>query len=388
MPSSPADSHALEQETARRQAIRSSLLAWAKHTLEPAGFAPAAHHRLLIEELTKLTRGETDRLMILMPPGSAKSTYVSILFPAWWFPQHPASSIIAASHTADLAEHFGRQIRNLILANEKRLGFTLATDNRAAARWQISTKGEYYAAGIRGPITGRRADLAIIDDPIKSQAEADSPSLREHIWNWYRSDLLTRLKPKARVVLVMTRWHEDDLGGRLLDLYPKEWRCLRLPALAEANDPLGRPHGAPLWPEWEDASSLTRKRSAIGERAWAALFQQTPHPPDGNLFAVKNVQILDTTPAPAGRVVRAWDLAATEHAGGTDPDWTVGVKLTRDATGRFVILDILRLRGSPNQVEELITKTAVADGASVTIGIPQDPGQAGKVQVTYLPNCS
>ncbi|MBV8524333.1 MAG: phage terminase large subunit, partial [Acetobacteraceae bacterium] len=252
------------------------------------------------------------------------------------------------------------------------------------ARWQISTRGEYYAAGIRGPITGRRADLAIIDDPIKSQADADSPSLREHIWNWYRSDLLTRLKPRARVVLVMTRWHEDDLGGRLLDLHPNEWRCLRLPALAEANDPLGRPYGTPLWPEWEDASSLARKRSAIGERAWAALFQQTPHPPDGNLFAVKNIQIVDTPPAPAGRVVRAWDLAATEQAGGTDPDWTVGLKLTRDATGRFIILDILRLRGSPNQVEDLITKTAAADGPSVTIGIPQDPGQAGKVQVTYL----
>ena len=111
---------------------------------------------------------------------------------------------------------------------------------QAAGHWQTTGKGEYFAAGIRGPLIGRRADLVIIDDPIKSQAEADSPVLRERAWNWYRFDLTTRLKPRGRIVLIMTRWHEDDLAGRLLAQNPGEWHVLRLPALAEENDPLER----------------------------------------------------------------------------------------------------------------------------------------------------
>ena len=121
----------------------------------------------------------------------------------------------------------------------------MATDCTPAGRplghWQTTAKGEYFATGIRGPLTGRRADLVIIDDPIKSHAEADSPVLRDRLWNWYRFDLTTRLKPRGRIVLVMTRWHEDDLAGRLLAQNPSDWQLIRLPALAEENDPLQRP---------------------------------------------------------------------------------------------------------------------------------------------------
>jgi hypothetical protein len=189
---------------------------------------------LLLKELERLARGEIDRLMILMPPGSAKSTYASMIFPAWWFVQHPGSAVIAASHTGDLALHFGRAVRNLIAEHESRLGYTLAQGNRAAGRWQISSKGQYFATGVRGPVAGRRADLIIIDDPIKSQAEADSAMLRDHIWNWYRSDLTTRLKPGGRIVLIMTRWHEDDLGGRsqASPASGKFYACPRSPKMA------------------------------------------------------------------------------------------------------------------------------------------------------------
>ena len=130
-------------------------------------------------------------------------------------------------------------------------------------------------------------------------------------------DLATRLKPGGRIVLIMTRWHEDDLGGRLLAQNPAEWRLLRLPALAEADDPLGRPEGAPLWPDWEDAAALARKRDTVGDRVWSALFQQTPRPPAGSLFRVNDIAVLDEVPASSGRVVRAWDLAATADDGRT-----------------------------------------------------------------------
>ncbi len=202
----------------------------------------------MLQKLADVASGRIDRLMLLLPPGHAKSTYASVLFPAWWFTRHPASSIITACHTADLADHFARRVRDMVREHSPTLGYTLARDERAAARWRISTRGDYYACGIRGPITGRRADLVLIDDPIKSHTEADSQSARDALWNWYRSDLATRLKPGGRIVLIMTRWHQDDLGGRLLEADPS-WHVVKLPALAEQNDPLGRAPGEALWPE-------------------------------------------------------------------------------------------------------------------------------------------
>ncbi|MDR3536515.1 MAG: phage terminase large subunit [Acetobacteraceae bacterium] len=346
---------------------------------------PAAHHRLLLANLEKLSRGETDRLMVLMPPGSAKSTYASILFPAWWFVHHPRSSVIGASHTATLAAYFSRRVRDTVTQHASRLGYEISSSDRAAAHWTTTTGGEYYSAGTRGSFVGRRADLVVIDDPLRSQVEADSPSLRERIWGWYQSDLATRLKPGARIVLIMTRWHEDDLGGRLLAQSDTEWTVLRLPALAEADDPLGRTTGTPLWPEWESLTDLSRKRLAVGERAWSALFQQSPQPQTGRLFDVSHLRTIDRESKEANApVVRAWDLAATAATGDNDPDWTVGLKLARNSVGTYAILDVVRLRGSPRQIEDQIVATAAADGPTVRIGLPEDPGQAGKSQIAYL----
>ncbi len=362
-----------------------SLMNWAKIAIGAYGQTPARHHRLLIEELEALSRGETDRLMVQMPPGSAKSTYASILFPAWWFTQHSHNSIIAASHTAGLASYFGRRARSVITEEAQSLGYTISHLDHANSHWSTSNGGEYYAVGIRGAMIGRRADLAIIDDPVKSLAEAESSFDRDRIWDWYRSDLIPRLKPKARIVLIMTRWHQDDLCGRLLEQSPEEWRCLRLPALAEAEDPLGRSPGEALWPEWENIDALSRRRASVGERAWLAQFQQSPRPDAGTLFKVSCMDLIDALPpGMLGPVVRAWDLAATAATGNKDPDWTVGVKLMRSASGHYTILDVVRLRGSAHDSEESITRAALVDGRSVTIGLPQDPGQAGKSQVAYL----
>ena len=371
----------LKTERALRNSIRADLTAWASLALAPRGHKPASHHLLLIRELEELAAGHTDRLMLLLPPGSAKSTYTSLVFPPWWLARFPQSSIIAASHTSSLARHFGRGVRSLVEQHSIRLGYGLDPASRASHRFRTSSGAEYYATGVRGPITGRRADLILIDDPVKSQIEADSPAAREQLWNWFRSDLATRLKPGGRIVLIMTRWHPDDLGGRILE-GPDPWRVLKLPALAEAGDPLGRAFGAPLWPEWEDGEAIARKRTLLGERAFAALFQQDPRPRTGRLFLPARIRVLDdpvwTT------AVRAWDLAATAQTAGRDPDYTVGLKLGRDADGGFAILDVVRLRGGPHEVEEAIANTAAADGVSVTIGLPQDPGQAGRAQIRYL----
>ena len=371
----------LQGERSLRKSIRADLAAWATLALVPRGHIPAVHHLLLIRELEALAAGHTDRLMLLLPPGSAKSTYASLIFPAWWFIRHPQSSIVAASHTASLARHFGRGVRGLVEQHAARLGYALDPSSRAAHRFATTGGGEYYATGVRGPITGRRADLILIDDPVKSQAEADSPAARDHLWSWFCSDLTTRLKPGGRMLLIMTRWHPDDLAGRILDS-GEPWRTLRLPALAGTDDPLGRAPGEALWPAWESAEALARKRAMVGERTFAALFQQDPRPRTGRLFLPARIPIVDN-PATVG-AVRAWDLAATAQAPGRDPDFTVGVKLGRDESGQFVVLDVVRLRGGPHEVEQAILATAAADGPTVLIGLPQDPGQAGRAQIRYL----
>ncbi len=320
-----------------------------------------------------------------MPPGSAKSTYTSVLFPAWWFTQHPQTSILAASHSASLAQHFSRRVRTLIDTKAEYLGFGLVSGHASTAAWMTTTGGEYTAVGVRGAIAGRRADLVIIDDPIKSQADADSIRQREHIWEWYKADVTPRIKPGGKVVLIMTRWHPEDLGGLLLRQPDDNWHVIRLPALAEENDLLGRQLGEPLWPDWESQAALSRKRSLMGERIWSALYQQRPMLAQARLFDVERVMTLDhlrsATPA---SIVRAWDLAATAHVDQNDPDWTVGLRLQRDDIGRFIVEDVVRLRGTPNQVEEIIYRTAQRDGRNVVISIPEDPGQAGKSQITYL----
>ena len=325
--------------------------------------------------------------MVLMPPGSAKSTYVSVVFPVWWFIQHPRSSIIAVSHTASLVQSFGRRAQMLIEEHEKQIGFGIAQGGRTVASWRTTAGGEYFAAGVHGAVTGRRADLLIIDDPIKSMAEADSAKHRRAIWNWYTAELATRLKPDARVALVMTRWHEKDLGGELLDAAAENWTVLSLPALARQDDPLGRPAGAPLWPDWEGTDALALKQSLVGERVWSALFQQLPRPDGGQFFQTDALTRFDAdltgdqTPI---RSVRAWDLAATAAGQNPDADWTVGLKLALLNGRRFVIEDVVRVQQDVNRVRDLIVSTARADGFPAVVSLPIDPGQAGKSQIAHL----
>lgn len=377
----------LHDESVTRERIRTNLIDWAFDVMTSSGLTPAAHHRCLLESLDKINDGHVRRLLVLMPPGSAKSTYVSVIFPVWWFMQHPRTSVIAASHTAALVEQFSRRIRQLVKQNRHRIGFDILPDDRSASHWQTSSGGEYFAVGVRGAITGRRADLAIIDDPIKSMGEADSPKHRQHIWDWYTAELATRLKPDGRVVVVMTRWHDQDLGGQLVARNSEDWCVLRLPAIAEAQDPLGRPPGAALWPDWEPLEALNNKRTVVGSRVWSALFQQAPLQSTGRLFNMDKLAVVAddaTLSASCKRMVRAWDLAATPESAQHDPDWTVGLKLVLEEHGRYLIEDVVRLRGDYRAVQNLILATAHADRHDVVISLPIDPGQAGKSQIAQL----
>jgi len=368
-----------------RRECRRSFLAWCIAALAPFGQTPAAHHRLLIAELQAVADGAVDRLMVFMPPGSAKSRYASVLFPAWFLAREDGLDVIGASYNAELAEDFSGQVMRFICEHRLTLGYGLRDEARKF--WHTTNGGTYRAAGAGGGITGRRADLFSIDDPIKGREDADSDKLRDKVWSWYRAEVIPRLKPGARIVLINTRWHEDDISGRLVNEMAAggdQWRVVSLPAIAESpGDALRRAPGDALWPEWEDAAMLARKRAAIGEREWASLYQQRPRPAEGILFKRAMIGVLDAAPAGV-KTVRAWDLAATKQTGTRDPDWTAGVLMRRTAAGAYVVLDVIRLRGGPDEVEAAIINTAHQDGRTVDIGLPQDPGQAGKTQVLYL----
>jgi len=363
-------------------ALEAGFLGFARHAMARFSKSPARHHELLIEHLQKVADGSCDRLMVQMPPGSAKSTYGSVLFPAYFLSRHVDAQIIATAHTASLADYFGRQVRGTVQEHADLLGLKIVADSRASSKFVLSSKGEYFAAGVRGPITGRRADLILIDDPIKSWAEAESQTARDALYDWYRAELSARLKPGGRIVLIMARWHEDDLAGRLAAAEPV-WNCLRLPAIAEAGDAMGRAPGAVLWPEWQDEAAVARQRLEVGERAFAALYQQSPRPPSAALFKTSQIGILAQIPA-LTRSIRAWDLASSLPAPGRNPDYTVGLKLGVTEEKKLVVLDIIRFQGSASQVESRIIETAQADGPATLVALPQDPGQAGAAQIAML----
>lgn len=298
------------------------------------GFRPAKHHALLLKELEAVERGEVRNLMVCMPPGSAKSTYTSVVFPAWFLGRCPQQSVLAASHTAELAERFGRRVRNIVASPSFQRVFDagLADDSQAAGRWDTDKGGEYFAAGVGGSITGRRADLAIIDDPVKSREDADSERSRERAWDWYVNDLLTRLKPGARQIVVMTRWHEDDLGGRILERERERWRVIEIPMEAMPGDLLGREPGQRLWPEWFTDEMV--QIAKMDTRAWNALYQQQPAADEGDYFHADWFGEYEEIPQNL-RFYGASDYAVTEGGG----DYTEHGIVGADGNNNLYVVD-------------------------------------------------
>lgn len=280
-----------------------------------------------------------------MPPGSAKSTYASVLFPPWLMAFMGNCNVLAASHTTELAEKWGRRVRNLIGEHSLALDISLAADSQAAGRWSLTTGAEYYAAGVGTGIAGFRAKLGIIDDPIRSRQDADSELIRDRTWEWYINDFRTRLVPGAREVLIQTRWHEDDLAGRALNHSP--WEVVSLPAIAEENDPLGRPLGAPLWDDaYGYGQQLLELRANTPARTWSALYQQRPAPEEGDYFKVDWLKPYDEAPDRATmRIYGGSDYAVTADGG----DYTVHAVVGIDPDGRMYLLDLWRKQASSDE---------------------------------------
>lgn len=326
-----------------------------------------------------MRRGEFDRLAIFMPPRHSKSETCTVRGPAYLLEANPEERILVTGYNESMARRFSRKTRTILKSR-----IELSKEKSGVDEWETAAGGGLVARGVGTPPTGFGFGWIFIDDPIKKREEAESETYRNKTWDWYTDDLYTRLEPGGKIVMTLTRWHHDDVAARALASEPDKWRILRLPALAEENDPIGRQPGEALWPDRFSAQALQRIRDiqtdeTSGAYAFEALYQQNPSPREGAFFKVNNLQIVDALPAGL-RSCRAWDLAASIQG-----DYTAGVQVAGpDANGLWYVVDVTRGRWLPDERDAQLRQTAQLDGRSVKIRLAQDPGQAGVDQVQRL----
>lgn len=360
----------MEAERASRRRIegsRASLIDFARHIEVPGApigdeddaesFTPAEtpladHHKLILEAAQRCIDTRYGRLMIFMPPGSAKSTYGSVIVPAFAMGRRKGYRVIATSYGSDLARKMGRKTRSVVRqrAFESIFGCSLSADVSAADEWSLTNGSEYMSGGILSGITGNRANLVVVDDPIRGRKDAESATIRKGVIEAFDDDVKTRLLPGGSIIIIQTRWHEEDLAGSILPLdYAGEsgviecrdgqaWEVICLPAKAErADDPLGRSVGDYLWPEWFDTKHWAQFEGK--PRTWASLYQQRPAPEEGDLFRAEWLHSYEKAPDRSTLTIYgASDYAVTGDGG----DYTVHVIVGVDPDGKMWLLDLWR----------------------------------------------
>lgn len=304
-------------EILRRRKIRGSLTEWARFH----GFEPAPHQQLIIDEVERfLSPDDPDEvLLVAAPPGSAKSTYISFLTPSWYMANNPGASVLFATHSVEFAQRWGRKVRNDIALNGHILGCELSGDNSAVDRWSLTTGGEYYGVGAGVGISGFRAWLGLGDDFFGSREDAFSETIRKKRWEWYLDDFSARLRPGAKRILINTRWHEEDVAGRILEQIKSgsiAGRIVEIKAQAERDDPLGRKFGEWLWagdPNYDYPSFLRQRKAETTPMMWQALYQQNPQPDDGTFFKREWFRRYDELPKV--NLFGTSDFAVTDEGG-------------------------------------------------------------------------
>ena len=337
------------------------------------------HHELIAQQLQEVARGVLKRLMIFMPPRHGKSELASIKFPAWYLGRFPNKEIIACSYSAELSEEFGRKARQQVDQELHKFIFPecqLLSGSKSATRWKVSNRGGYRGTGVGGSITGAGADVLIIDDPLKNREEAESPTIRRKIWDWYTSTAFTRLEKGGAVILIMTKWHDDDLAGKILELegekgtyydgkenkwkkqmvgeqYDKvadgKWKVLRFPAIATEKERF-RVKGDPLWPAKYDLEALEDKRKTMGPRDWSSLYQQDPVTEEGREFKQEWLQYWETLPKQLNYVTTV-DLAISQRSSADD---SVVMTTAIDRNDRIYVIEYKNWKADPSEVIEEI----------------------------------
>ena len=276
-------------------------------------FIAGRHHKIMADAFERVARGELKRLIVNMPPRHTKSEFASYLFPAWFLGQYPEKKVIQTAHTGELAVGFGRKVRNLIQGEDYQKvfkGIELSSDSKAAGRWNTNKRGDYFAIGIGGAVTGKGADVLIIDDPHSEQDAAMAqfnPEIYDKVYEWYTSGPRQRLQPGGAIIIVMTRWGMRDLSGQILKKSSErvgsdEWEVIEFPAIM--------PSGQPLWPEFWSLKELEAIKAEIPVSKWNAQYQQNPTSEEGAL--IKRDWWREWTkpnPPPCEAIIQSWDTA-------------------------------------------------------------------------------
>jgi len=339
-------------------------------TLSPANLAfhlsdgrwyPVKHLLLLDKYLVKVAEGKIRNLMIFMPPRHGKSELTSKFFPVWYLAKYPDRKIILASYEADFAASWGYKVRSVIQEYSSELGIEIAPDSSARDRWELKGySGGMITAGVGGAITGKGANILIIDDPVKNAEQAQSKRYREKTLEWYRSTAYTRIEPGGSVIIIQTRWHEGDLSGVLLEEEGDRWTVLSLPALAGLNDPLGRKQGEALFRERYDETALEKIRETVGPYWWSALYQQTPQNEEGAIFKTQYFRYATLETGILNLCDRKYILENCEVFQTCDPASTTSTKSDYFVLGTWamtpdydlILMDLVRIRlESPDQVK-------------------------------------
>lgn len=266
----------IEEQLIERELAKRTFLGFIQY--QNPWFKVSWHHKIVADALERVERGELKRLMIFLPPRHSKSEMGSINFPPWFLGRNRDKSIIEASYSDDLASEFGRQARNIVDSPEYKKIFstTLAEDSQSKSSWSTNGRGKYNAVGVGGSVTGKGADVLLIDDPIKNRADAESEIKRQALYSWYKSTARTRLSPDGAIVLLLTRWSDDDLAGTILDgENGSDWEVISLPAIAEEDEEF-RKKGDALWESQFDLNNLLKTKGDVGMFEWQALYQQDP----------------------------------------------------------------------------------------------------------------
>jgi predicted phage terminase large subunit-like protein len=371
---------AILREVQRRKAAR-GLIEFTEWTF-PGYKADPVHH-LIARCLEDVTEGRTTRLMIFAPPQHGKSELTSVRLPAFWLGRRPNEPVIITSYGAGLAHSKSRQARAIVESAEYRdvfPGIRTSRESRAVDSWELASpyRGGLLAAGVGGPVTGHGAMLGIIDDPVENWEQAQSKVYRDKAWDWYRGTFRTRIWEGGAIVLIMTRWHEDDLAGRLLSEGEDRWTVLRLPALSEGEaDALGRSPGEALSPRRFSREALLEIKRDVGPSVFEAEYQGSPTAPEGNMFKRAWFPIVDASPYRARRV-RYWDKAGTEQGG----DYTAGARFALgEEDGLWYVEDMVRGQWGPFERERIHRQTAELDAGqygAFPIWLEQEPGSSGK----------
>jgi predicted phage terminase large subunit-like protein len=272
-------------------------------------FISGRHHKIMADAFERVANGELKRLIINMPPRHTKSEFASYLFPAWFLGKFPEKKIIQTAHTAELAVGFGRKVRNLVntTAYQEIFPTKLSSDSKAAGRWNTHAGGDYFAIGVGGAVTGKGADVLIIDDPHSEQeAMQGSPDVYDRVFEWYGSGPRQRLQPGGAIIIVMTRWSKKDLTGQILANSMKregdEWEVIEFPALL--------PSGNPLWEEFWSKKELEAIKAEIPVSKWEAQYQQNPTSEEGAIIKREMWQIWEQDEPPfCDYIIQSWDTA-------------------------------------------------------------------------------